>query len=138
MTTKNPTLKAQLREMKKANYSKLRNAVITDLLSYSSDSEDILSYAKDTLNHGCQSGNVGQLIYYTDTVKFFKRHKSDILAELDNLLSDCGFEMPSQLFGDKWNKSDYSLTDTQNQNLLAWFGYEEMVRNILNELDIEY
>jgi hypothetical protein len=33
---------------------------------------------------------------------------------------------PSELFGDKWDKNDPLALDTQNQNLLAWFGFEEM------------
>ena len=135
---KTKNFKQQLRAMKQANYSKLRNAVITDLLSYSTDSYDILTYCKDILNHGCQSGVVGSMIYYSDTIKFFKRHKSDIMTLLKGLLQDCGFKSPSELFGKKWDGDDYFIEETQNQNLMAWFGYEETVRFILNELDIEY
>ena len=125
--------KTQLREMKKASYSKLRNAVITDILSYSNDENDIISHCNDILQYGCQSGTVGQLIYYTDTTKFFKKHKSDILAILKNSLFETGFNSPIELFGLKWDESDIFCEETQNQNLLAWFGYEETLRYIMIE-----
>ena len=37
---------------------------------------------------------------------------------------------PSELFGDKWDKEDPLAQDDYNQNLLAWFGFEETLRNI--------
>ena len=32
--------------------------------------------------------------------------------------------------GNKWNKEDPLAQDDYNQNLLAWFGFEETLRNI--------
>ena len=135
---KKPSFKSQLREMKKANYSDLRNAVITDLLSQSKDDEDIIVYGKDTLNHGCNSGNVGMLIYYTDTCKFYKKHKSDIMTLVKQSLRDFGYRSMAEMFGTNWDEEDILIEDISNQNLLAWFAYEETLRNIFNELDIEY
>jgi hypothetical protein len=34
------------------------------------------------------------------------------------------------LFGDKWDKTDPLARDSGNQNLLAWFGFEETARMI--------
>ena len=130
-------LKKQLREMKKCNYSKLRNAVITNLLSLGYDNDDLLSHIQDILNHGCQSGIVGNLIYYTDTTKFYKKHKSDIMKLLKELMENIGVSSPAEIFGGKFDTNDYFIEEIQNQNLLAWFGYEETVYNICNELDIE-
>lgn len=130
-------LKKALREMKKANYSKLRNAVITDILSKGFDDEDTHSYLSDIVNHGLQSGIVGGLIYYSDTTKFYKKHKKDIMEILKDLLQDCGLKSPAELFGGKFDSDDYFIEEIQNQNLLAWFGYEETVRNITYELEIE-
>lgn len=35
-----------------------------------------------------------------------------------------------ELFGDKFNKDDPLVTDYENKNLLAWFGFEETVNNL--------
>jgi hypothetical protein len=78
---------------------------------------------------GCQSGLVGKLIYYHDTVKFYKRHQSEIDALLKERCDDCGMS-PAELFGDKWDKEDPLARDTFNQNLLAWFGFEETASQI--------
>ena len=135
---KTKTFKQQLRAMKQANYSKLRNAVITDLLSYSKDNDDLLSHTKDIVNYGLSSGVVASLIYYTDTCKFFKRHKSDIMTMVKNSMKDFGYKSLEQMFGDKWDEEDMLIEEISNQNLLAWYAYEETVLNVLNELDIEY
>lgn len=36
----------------------------------------------------------------------------------------------SDLFGERWDSEDPLATDTYNQNLLAWFGFEETLRII--------
>lgn len=53
---------------------------------------------------------------------------------LKEILSDCGCT-PDSLFGDKWDQEDMFAESEQNQNLLAWFGYEEVCNSILNSLE---
>ena len=84
----------------------------------------------DVLNYGCQSGIVSDLIYYSDTVKFYNKYKDEINELLYCISADCGIFDLSQLFGDKWDKEDPLANETTNQNLLAWFGFEETLRNI--------
>lgn len=92
--------------------------------------------AEDLLYGGCQSGMVGHLIYYTDTIKFYKKYKADIHALLRDMLDSVGGGIDN-LFGDKWDKEDPLANDTSNQNLLAWFGFEEAARVLCNRAEIE-
>jgi len=85
---------------------------------------------KDLAYGGCRSGLVGKLIYYADTVRFFKRHRKDIIALLNEMLDSTGHEGPKALFGDKWDDEDPLADEQFNQNLLAWFGFEEAARNV--------
>ena len=39
-------------------------------------------------------------------------------------------EKPMNIFGDKWDKEDPLAAEDFNQNLLAWFGFEETLRKI--------
>jgi hypothetical protein len=102
---------------------------------YDSGAEGVL---KDLFYGGCQSGMVGHLIYYHDTVKFYKRHAREIDAMLQELMADTGLNSPQALFGDKWDADDPFARDHVNQNLLAWFGFEETARKLADraELDI--
>ena len=84
----------------------------------------------DLLAHGCESGMVGGLIYYSDTIAFFERHCQEINALLAEMLDSTGYTSPTELFGDKWDSTDPLALDTQNQNLLAWFGFEEAARKL--------
>ena len=87
-------------------------------------------YIKDVLQYGCEAGTVSGLIYYSDTTAFFERHKKEIKRLLTELMHEIGAKSPAELFGDKWDDDDYFCEDIYNQNLLAWFGYEETLRKV--------
>ena len=78
----------------------------------------------DLMQGGCQSGMVGDLIYYHNTVRFYKLYRSEIDAMLKETLCETGYKSPAELFGDKWDNDDPLARDDFNQNLLAWFGFE--------------
>ena len=94
--------------------------------SYDGDREAVV---EDLMYGGCQSGMVGHLIYYCDTIEFYDEHQSEIDALLAELIDSTGMQ-PAELFGDSWDDSDPLARDRMNKNLLAWFGFEETARNI--------
>jgi hypothetical protein len=65
-------------------------------------------YAMDVLQHGCVSGVVSELIYYTDTHKWFDTHYEDIM-ELREEWENMGVEV----------KPDGDL-----KNWFAWWSFE--------------
>jgi hypothetical protein len=88
------------------------------------------------MHGGCVSGTVGHLIYYRDTVRFYRRHMREIDEMLKERCRDCG-ESPASLFGDQWDKDDPLARADLNQNLLAWFGFEEAARVIMDRAEQE-
>lgn len=96
----------------------------------------VIGVAKDLFYGGCASGMVSEMCYYSDTVKFYNEHQKDIDQLLADLIDSTG-ESVSSLFKD-WDESDPLCRDTNNQNLLAWFGFEEAARNICDRAGIEY
>lgn len=94
-----------------------------------------VDFLADVLQGGCQSGIEGELIYYTDTLRFYRRYQDEINAMLTEALQESGIESPAALFGDKWDNDDPLARDTLNQNLLAWFGYEETCRKFADALE---
>ena len=92
--------------------------------------DDKTDIFKDVLHYGCQSGTVGFLIYYSDTVAFYKRYREEINELLYELMGGTGIFAMRELFGDKWDDEDPLAQDVYNQNLLAWFGFEEALRNV--------
>ena len=99
--------------------SELKKDIIKDLL----DSDNIEGYIKDILNHGCQSGVVSGLIYYADTKAFYIKHLEDI----EEMQSDYEEETGEKLEP----KAPF-------YNWLAWFAFEETVRDLADKLDIKY
>ena len=63
----------------------VKNDVINFLLAQSQDSEDAEGILDNILTHGCESGMVNHLIYYTDTVAYYEEHKSEIMEMLEQL-----------------------------------------------------
>lgn len=87
----------------------------------------------DVIKNGCKSGIVGDLYYYEQTTSFYNAYKH----EINKLIYECGYNNLAVLFGDEWNKHDPLALDEYNQNLLAWFGFEETARNIARKFGIE-
>ena len=81
----------------------------------------------DLLEHGCQSGMVSGLIYYKDTTEFYEKHREEISTLLYETMDETG-STPSEMFGDKWDEQDPLALKHYNQNLLAWFAFEETAR----------
>lgn len=123
------TLK-NIKALKTNSDSPLSKRVCNYVISEWANYDDKTNIFKDVLYHGCQSGTVGFLIYYSDTVKFYKQYRKEINNLLYELMSDTGIYAMNELFGDRWDKEDPLGQDDYNQNLLAWFGFEETLRNI--------
>mgnify|MGYP003311139793 CR=1 FL=1 len=123
------TLK-NIKEIKRDTENKLIKRVCDYVIGEWNDYDDKKHIFTDVLYHGCQSGMVGFLICYTDTVRFYKQYKEEIDELLYEYMSDTGIYSLPELFGDKWDKEDPLGNSDFNMNLLAWFGFEETLRNI--------
>lgn len=122
--------KRNITNLKKATSSRLEKDVLEYILNRWNDYDDKAGIFRDVLKYGCQSGCVNYLIYYSDTIAYYENYKEEIVILLSNTLKECGFDNPEDLFGNKWDNSDPLAFDIANQNLLAWFGFEETMRNI--------
>lgn len=129
--------KADLMEIKQGTDNKLTKKVINVILNEGT-TEEMESYMKGVLQHGCVSGWVTELIYYNDTVAFYNKYKKEINELLKDLMDGTGIYSPAELFGNRWDDEDPLAQEENNQNLLAWFGFEETVRKIADELELEY
>jgi hypothetical protein len=126
--------KKQLRELKSATDNKLTKKVINSILNQG-DAEECNSYFQDVLNYGCGGGNVGELIYYTDTIKWYNKYRQ----EINQLIKEMRFDLDmtvDQLNG--FDDDDMMCLEQHNQNLLAWFSYEQTCYNLANELELDY
>ena len=106
---------------------------VKDSVSDGYSEEEVI---RDLLNNGCVSGMVSHLITWSETAEFYSEHKEEIDKLLYESLEITGLSV-SELFGNKWDKEDPLANEGNNQNLLAWFGFEETVRSLANEAGIE-
>lgn len=112
----NNELKIRLESLK--GESELKNAVINIVLDHVDDYDNAEKYFLDVLQYGCQSGIVSELIYYYQTEKFFDTHANEIFDLYNDLVEEFGqIEL--------------------NKNNLAWLAFEETLKNIAYDLDIE-
>jgi len=72
-------------------------------------------FAQDVLSHGCASGCVPELIYYSDTHKFFDTHYEDIEQLRREFEEETGLPMN---------------IDSDLKNFLAWWAFEYMTFKI--------
>jgi hypothetical protein len=92
--------------------------------------EDLL---KDLFYGGCSSGMVGHLIYYHDTLAFYRKHHK----EIDAMYAEAVQEYGPDFRLNPWDETDPLARDTQNRNTLAWFGFEETARKLADRAGLE-
>ena len=99
-------------------------SIENDVLSEALEHDEPKMFFEDLLQHGCQSGMVGGLIYYTDTAKFYDDHYDQIEELREQYLEEIG-EFP-QIKGDL-------------KNWFAWFAFEETARKLyIDDLEQEW
>lgn len=109
-------------EFRIADTDTIMSDVVSSILEY----DEPYHYMNDVLMYGCISGMVKELIYYTDTEAFFKKHTQEIF----------------DLFNDFTNENGYSPIDFGERELdannLAWFAYEEVINKLLYLLESNF
>ena len=123
---------------------KLIRAVIKQLGGMDDELKGTLS---DVSNHGADGGFSG-FIYYTETVKFYKANKKDILEHLKSQASDFGTGVIEMIKGFRCAKDVEASEDDigevlygsgkgevsdQIANCLAWYALEEVARAVTDE-----
>jgi len=104
----------------------IKQQVIQDALDYSDEPEDQLAYIEDVQQHGCSSGIVSGLIYYSDTAKFYENHNDEIWDIVNESADSRGYSVPEFIANLNGDFSD----DATFKNLLVWFAYEETAYQI--------
>lgn len=127
--------KQNIEQIRGNTTSKLTKDVINYVLNEWDEYDDKKNIILDVLGYGCQSGIVGHLVYYSQTTAYYEEHREEINKLLYDTMDECGIYAPSELFGDKWDNEDPLAIDYYNQNLLAWFGFEETMRNLAKEFE---
>ena len=116
------TMREELKGLKRCvNVSGLYKDVINIILNHIDEYEDPADYFMEVIEYGCINGTVTELIYNSDTELFFKKHMEDIF----NIYNELKEQLGSM-------KMDLSAT------ALAWLGFEETIRQIADDIEVEY
>ena len=87
----------------------------------------------DIIHDGCKSGACRDLVYYGQTKRFYDEYKH----EINELIYKSDYTNLADLLGSDWDNHDPLALEEDNQNLLAWFGFEETITNIAIKFGIE-
>ena len=107
----------------------IKEAVIAWVESYPEEDQKVL--LEDLQQSGCVSGMVGPLVNYVDTIAFYEKHKeeiNEIVAELSELMDDSFLWL-----SDAFDREDSLCLEQQNQNFLAWLGFEYVAGQLYAE-----
>ncbi|MDD4815522.1 MAG: hypothetical protein PHQ62_00055 [Clostridia bacterium] len=125
-----------IKQLKQNTDNALTKKVCNYVIEKWQDYDDKSNIFTDVLKYGCQTGVVSELIYYSDTTKFFKTYREEIASLIYDLMVGTGLYSMKDLFGKKYDEADPLVSDITNQNLLAWFGFEETLRNIGQNFEV--
>ena len=93
--------------------------ILEDMIEDNYTMQDIIN---DLNQGGCQSGFINDLIYYSDTEKFYKRHEE----EIEDLLIEIGYSR-DLVCGD----IDFNITTYTNN--AAWIAFEVTAQGFDND-----
>jgi len=110
-------------------YSKYRNIEhwVTDTQSKQT--------IREICNHGCVSGIVSELIYYSDTVKFYDAFEDEIWNRLDAAATNIGASDIISFIG-TYLDTRHIGSLTQFKNALAWWAVEDTANDLANREEI--
>jgi hypothetical protein len=119
------------------NDNELNNYVIDYIKDYNSDTEERFHFINNVLRSGCVSGTVGGLIYYRETTKFYQQFKQEIFDLAYEQAEEIGYKSVFELFGSLIGADNIGSIE-QEENLKAWYGFEETIRMIANNLEMNF
>ena len=114
-------MRNKLMELSCESDNKLYQRVISIALDHIDEYENPTSYFEEVLYGGCQSGVVVEMITYQQTHYFFDRNYEEI------------FDLYNE-----YVKEGILFNFELSKNNLAWFGFEETLRHIAYDLDLEF
>ena len=116
--------KKALNELKRSEEfnSRVERKVINSLLATKLSTEELKDHIKDILQYGCISGTVNDMIYYSDTIKFFNCYRKEILAMLQ--------DPDKNIYSEYTYLLDHKKYSVSEKNDLSWFAYDNTVIRI--------
>ena len=99
----------------------LKNNVMEILVDMQYEGYELQDVITDVLNHGCASGIVGALTYYSQTRKFFIDNMDEIFDLYNEYIQEFG-----------------GISFDIDFNSLSWFAFEEITRIIADEMEINW
>ena len=119
--------------------SRLTKFVAKEILELSEEYDSVEQCLNDVVKHGCASGVVPSLIYYDDTEKFFDDFEEEILELTRKFFNSLKKEVLDLL--DEYeleNRESFKTEECFNRkNQLAWFAYEHVAAELLNQIEGE-
>lgn len=112
----------------------LVESVTAFILNKFDEYDDSKKIVLEVLEYGCSSGIVGELCYYSDTTAYYAKNKEEINKLLYETMDECGIYDLKDLFR-HWDEKDPLALDCCNQNILAWFGFEETLRKVASKFE---
>jgi hypothetical protein len=105
-------------------FNALERDVWNTCLKHGQDySDGVKGFMEDLNRGGCQSGLVGSMCYYSDTVKFYDDYEEEIWDLLADEAAQYGYT--PAYFISTFNGADNVNNGSQFKNLLAWWAFEE-------------
>jgi hypothetical protein len=123
------------------NKSNLPASVVRAVVKKLGGWEEFKETAKDVNEHGADAG-FSSFIYYSDTMRFYIKHRADINAMVTEQADQLGENLLTMVAGFRSLNGEYSedevgqtmygakhYVDTYIANALAWFALEEVCRD---------
>lgn len=98
------------------------------VLKWAKEQEDAVVALNKVLADGCSSNVVEHLVTPEQTAKFYRKYRLEISMLITDAIRAGLISNAAELEG--WDASDPLAQKAENQNVLAWFGFEMGAKNL--------
>lgn len=112
---------SNIKSLRRDSDNKLFRYVCSWVIGRWSDYSDKDFIFRDVLEHGCVSGMVSELIWYSQTTAFYKKYREQINELLKELMDGTGLYSMKDIFGKNWDNEDPLIIDTHKLARLCVF-----------------
>ena len=113
--------------------AEINREIVSYILPYLdlSDNYNEIINTIENIRDTIQGGSITELVWFSDTIDFFKKYSDEISKIISDFIQECG----SDVFFKMFDIEDPLFRDDSNRNLATWFATQSILSELVYEIE---
>jgi hypothetical protein len=113
--------------------AEINREIVSYILPYLdlSDTHNEIINTIENIRDTIQGGSITELVWFSDTVDFFKKYSDEISKIISDFIQECGSDVFFKIF----DVGDPLFRDDSNRNLATWFATQSILSELVYEIE---